>query len=293
MPSAERILITGRGTSGSWQIRGVQLGRAIGATVQVDAHDVAAYDAVVVVKRIPDALLARIHAAGVPLVWDVVDAWPQPEGNHWSADLALAWMRQQLARIKPAAVVAATAHMALDLQLMTAAPVLHLPHHARPLQPRNPIREQVQVVGYQGGEQYIREWRKTITEQCRARGWRFVVNPPELGEVDIALALRDATGYPARAWKSNVKQANAQATGTPLICNREAGYVELAIGGAEKWADTPKELAKAFDALTPHAERVRVARWLRAAAPSLDTIAMRYRAWLLKLCETSNQAATC
>ena len=37
-----KILITGRGTSGSWKIRGEQLGQAIGATVaeqRVHVHD--------------------------------------------------------------------------------------------------------------------------------------------------------------------------------------------------------------------------------------------------------------
>lgn len=293
MRSDSRILITGRGTSGSWQIRGVQLGQAIGAAVQADAQDIAAHDLAVVVKRVTDGLLYRIDAVDVPIVWDVVDAWPQPYGNNWDEATAKAWMRQQIERIRPAGIVAATAAMAADIGAMTACPVVHVPHHARPGQVMNPIRPEVRTVGYEGGARYIDRWRTHIETECRARGWRFVVNPPALADVDIVLALRDATGYPARAWKSNVKQANAQGTGTPLIACREAGYQELAIGGAEKWADTPRELARAFDALTDHAERVRVSRWLLAATPQIDTIAARYSAWLTKLCHPSKQAVTC
>ena len=55
-----RVLVTGRGTSGSWQIRGEQLGRAAGAHVQAQAIDVAGYEAAVicdaVIRLLPGVL---------------------------------------------------------------------------------------------------------------------------------------------------------------------------------------------------------------------------------------------
>jgi len=279
-----KILITGRGTSGSWKIRGEQLGQAIGATVMANAQSIKVFDAAVVVKRAPLDLVTRIRAAGIPLIWDVVDAWPQPHGNEWDRKRCMAWLAGQIATLKPRAIVAATAHMAMDCAEF-GLPVLALAHHARPGLVQNPVREQVATVGYEGAEAYIAGWRHAIEAECRRRGWRFVVNPGSLADVDIVLALRDATGYAPRHWKSNVKLANAQGSGTPFIGCREAGYLEHAIGTAEKWADNPKELSRAFDALTPHAERDRAAGWMRSVAPSLESVARTYRAWLESMCQ--------
>lgn len=271
------ILVTGRGTGGSWEIRGRQIGGAIGATVIPQARDVAAFDLAVLVKRPIRDLLQRLHRANVPIIWDIVDAWPQPVGNQWSHPEAIAWLIQMVGQIRPAGIVAATQAMAEDCKRF-GVPVLALPHHARPGLRPNPIRP-VKVVGYEGGPQYLGRWRAIVEAECEARGWSFVVNPGELADVDIVLALRDAAGYPPRKWKSGVKLANAQGSGTPVICNREAGYLETQ-SGAEHWADTAAELAAAFDALTPTATRFAAANRLRAAATSLDSIATTYSQWL-------------
>lgn len=281
-----KVLITGRGTSGSWRIRGGQLATALGADAIPNALDVAPYDVAVVVKRADADLLARIHRAHVPLVWDIVDAWPQPVGNAWGKDECMAWLKQRAGEIKPAAVVAATRAMAEDCACL-GLPVLALPHHARPGLEQNPVRETVRLVGYEGAEQYITGWRAAIEAECARRGWRFVVNPASLAEVDIVLALRDATGYAPRHWKSNVKLANAQGSGTPFIGCREAGYLENAIGSCEKWADTPEELSRAFDALTPQGERRRVAQWMSSVAPGLTGVAATYANWLHSACKTA------
>jgi hypothetical protein len=273
------ILVTGRGTSGSWKIRGEQLGAAIGATVLPRALDIGAFDLVVMVKRPGAEIVARAKAARVPLVWDVVDSWPQPEGNQWSEAQARSWLRDQVRIWKPSAIVAATNAMAADCEEF-GIPVLALPHHGRPGIERNPIRDEVRTVGYEGSPRYIDGWSRTLNAECGRRGWRFVVNPPRLCDVDIVVALRDATGYAARRWKSNVKLANAQASGTPFVGCREAGYMERSIGGAEKWADTPQELKEAFDALASVKERRRIAGWMISAAPQLRDVAATYREWL-------------
>lgn len=271
------ILVTGSGASGSWQIRGEQLGRMIGATVLAKAVDMSPFEAVVIVKRPPQDMVARVHLEGVPLIWDIVDAWPQPAGNEWCKTACMDWLRHQIAAIRPAAVVAPTQAMAADLAEF-GLPVLALPHHGRPGQRRNPIRP-LAVVGYEGAENYIRGWRPVIEAACRRRGLRFEINPDHLDEVDVLLALRDATGYAPRHWKSGVKLANAQATGTPVIACRERGYLETACG-AEAWADSAAELEHALDSLADTAHRRALGAQLFAAAPTIDAVAATYLQWL-------------
>jgi len=272
-----RIAVTGRGTGGSFEIRGNQLGAAIGAEVKPGAHRLDDYDCVVVVKR----PVLPFSAGDACVVWDVVDAYPQPAGNSWARHQCLHWLETQVLAIQPDAIVAATDAMAADCGMFDL-PVFALPHHARPGLRRNPIRKEVTTVGYEGGVQYIERWRPIIERECKARGWAFVVNPRELADVDIVLALRDQAGYAPRHWKSNVKLANAQGSGTPCVVARECGYLETACG-AEHFADNPQELSAALDALTDYEARRDASERLFKAAPQLDRIAARYRAWLAGL----------
>ena len=271
------LLITGRGTGGSWAIRGVQLGQAMRAEVVSNAKDVGRYDLAVLVKRPTPDLLQRLHRANVRIIWDVVDAWPQPIGNDWDSARCLAWLAEQVKAIRPAGIVAATQAMSKDCERF-GVPVLALPHHARPGLRMNTIRP-LKVVGYEGGEKYIAKWRPVIASECARRGWQFVTQPTELADVDIVLALRDAGGYAPRNWKSNVKLANAQGSGTPVICCREAGYLETQ-SGAERWADTPDELREAFDSLESTADRIDASRRLASAAPRIESLATTYLQWL-------------
>jgi hypothetical protein len=276
-----KVLITGRGTSGSWRIRGEQLGAAIGATVKANATDVERFDLVVVVKRATPELLLRIHRAGVPLVWDVVDAWTQPYGNLWDARECRDWLKFQVGHVRPAAIVAATYSMAVDLADY-GVPVLTLRHHARPGLRANPIRRTLQAVGYEGGVAYLGAWMARLEAECARRRMRFVLNPSELADLDVVIALRDAMGYAPRCWKSNVKLANAQGSGTPIICNREAGYRETA-SGAEEWADTMDEVRVSLDMLDSIEVRRARADVLLAAAPTLERVAAEYQLWLSTL----------
>jgi len=278
-----RVLVTGSGASGSWLVRGVQLGHAIGATVCKDASAamIRAHDLVVLIKRPLPPLLRRLHDNGARIVWDVVDAWPQPEGNCWSREQALEWLYRQVTMIRPLAIVAATKRMADDLHSVKDA-VLALPHHARPGLRALPVRDQVKRLGYEGSRKQLGRWRLVLEAECARRGWHFVMNPKSLADLDIVVALREADGYPPRHWKSNVKLANAQASGVPIVCNRECGYLENASGG-ERWADDESELAAALDELMPAATRRDAAVRLAHAAPTLEAMAGRYRAWLESL----------
>lgn len=236
-------------------------------------------DIVVGVKRMPDQLLHALR--GKPLVWDVVDSHPQPAGNEWDERKCLRWLEQEIERVRPIAVIAATKRMAKDLEAF-GLPVLWLPHHHRPGIERNPIRERIEVVGYEGSPGYVERWRKVIERECERIGARFVVNPERLADVDVVLALRDSSGYAPRHWKSSVKLANAHGSGTPFIGCRESGYLEMATG-AEYWADTSAELRMSLDWLADQSTREMVAdRFVQAAFP-VEAAAAKLKEFLCAL----------
>jgi hypothetical protein len=266
-----KIYITGRGTGGSWKIRGEQLGQAIGA--QFDRLDA---EVGILVKRPDDASMYRLR--GLPIIWDVVDAWPQPSGNDWHQDQAMEWLRGQVHRINPVGIVAATEQMSVDCAEF-GLPVVCIPHHARLRQELNPVRSRVHTVGYEGGEKYLGWWRAVLEKECAIRGWRFRANPDSLSDLDIVVALREARGYPVRKWKSNVKLANAQITGTPCILSPESGYLETQ-AGVEEWAEDEKGLTHAMDRLEDYQNRAVTSRILQTAAPHLAQVASRYQIWL-------------
>lgn len=276
-----KILVTGGGKSGSWKIRAEQLGAAIGATVEMDTAKFAGFDLAILVKRPRPGILEQIKKHGTPIVWDVVDAWPQPVGNEWSKDSCMRWLKDEVNRIGPKAIVTTTKAMAADCA-WTGLPVLALPHHARPDQPKNPVREKVQTVGYEGGLKYLGLWLHWFGVECAARGWKFIVNPAALSELDIVVAVRVQHGYAPKTWKSNVKLANAQGTGTPCVMNHEAGYMETA-SSAECWADDFATMAAALTQLKDHNERKMRSQLLYEYAPQLEEVASCYKEWLYAL----------
>jgi len=279
----KRVLVTGNGKSGSYRIRAEQLGLAIGAEVIPHALPAKPYDLAIVVKRVDPRSIAALRAKRIPIVYDVVDAWSQPNGNLWARADCMAWLREQLKVVKPYAVVAATRAMAADIEEVGfKGPVLALPHHARPGMALNQIRHRVEVVGYDGAIQYLGKWQPILEAECKRRGWRFVVNPEQLADLDIVVALREANGYAPTAWKSGIKLANAMGSGTPFIGCREAGYRETDNGSA-LWACSRTELSGAFDELTDFAMRLLVSEELRAATPRLEDVAAKYREWLERI----------
>jgi hypothetical protein len=276
-----KIVITGRGTSGSFQIRGAQLGAAIGARVERNAMRFDGADVIVIVKRCERPTLDAAHASGKPVIWDVVDAWPQPEGNAWTQEQAMEWLRRDIKKMRPAGIVAATDRMRQDIEAIVGdkVPVLTLPHHARPGIEPNPIRAEIKTIGYEGGHQYLGRWQGWLQAEAQAIGAQFVINPRRLADLDVVVAVRDCSGYPAKAWKSNVKLANAQGSGTPVILSRECGYLET-MAGCERWVSGRDELRLALAGMLPHATRVGIHQCLLPAAPSLDKIAKDYLAWM-------------
>lgn len=255
------ILFTGRGTSGSWQVRGVQLGKACGAEVKARANiqDCKSADRIVVVKRVAPDLLVAIRAAGRPWVLDVVDMYPQPLCTGWDQRKAIKWVKAQIAELQPTGVIWPNQRMREDCD--SGLPGMVLYHHCRPDAAINPIRERVASVGYEGSPNYLGEWLEPIKAHCAERGWQFVINPPSLADMDIVLACRgtDYNGYAQSHWKSNIKLANAHGTGTPFIGPKECGYTETQTG-MEQWMESPADLPDCLDRLSEQYHRQRVSK---------------------------------
>ncbi len=269
------ILFTGGGTSGSWKVRGEQLGAACGATVQAKSIECSQADVIVAVKRIPAATLTAIRASRKPWAWDIVDAYPQPACSTWNRSQAIGWVRGQIQEKSPTAIIWPNQKMREDCD--TGLPGVVIPHHYRPKSDTNLIRENVLTVGYEGSPTYISGW--PLAESCAARGWGFVVNPPLLAEVDIVVAFRTGAGYVQRHWKSNVKLANAHGTGTPFIGQRECGYLETQ-SGLEQWAECPEDLDDCFDRLSGQYHRQTVSKAFIAKRYSVDDAALDLKGFL-------------
>lgn len=275
------ILFTGNGTSGSWQVRGVQLGAELGARVKPRAtlEDCRRADIIVAVKRQRPELIAAIKASRKPWVLDIVDAYPQPACTQWSREEAIGWVRSLIKRLKPIGVIWPNQRMREDCD--TGIPGVVIPHHYRPGIAINPVRETVQTVAYEGSPAYLGEWLEPITQCCLERGWEFLVNPPSLSDADIVLACRGGyhNGYVQRHWKSNVKLANAHGSGTPFIGPKECGYLETSTG-MEQWADSPSDLDDCFDRLTEWHYRGQIQKAFLANRYSLEQAARDMREFL-------------
>ena len=216
------ILVVGADTKGSWAMRGVQLGGEIGArvTVKPNALDWAWAEIVVLVKRAAVRWGAQAQRAGVPVVWDVLDFWAQPEENGLSRDEMIAkvkWIQQQAG---VTALIGATRAMAADIG------GVYLPHHCRLwLQPA-PIRVAAAVVAYEGQRKYLGRWAKALESSCAALGLRFVVNPHDIREADVLVSFREGRwdGWACRQWKSGIKHVNAMVAGRPIVCQASAAW---------------------------------------------------------------------
>lgn len=275
--------MTGSQKTGAWKVRGEQLGTAIGALVQFNPKelDFKWADAVVLVKRVREEQLQAIRRNNKFLIWDIVDAWPQPEGNEWGLFESIDWLHSELERIRPNAVVFTTSTMQNDAGV--SIPSIVLPHHSweRYLHHVPNIRRDIQSLGYEGGEHYLGKWRSIIQQECDRHGWRFIVNG-DMTTVDIGVALRDCSGYPTTAWKSNCKLANLHALGLPSLCSYEHGMVEFR-SGSEFWIRSKLDIYDAFDMLLDVNVRKEISTNMKDAQLCLNYVAGRYKAWLSQL----------
>lgn len=265
------VLIVGTG-KGTWQMRGLQLGAAIGARVtsHPTALDVEWADLIVLVKRALREWGPQLQGKA-PIVWDALDFWSQPAQNGFAEPSARLLFEQYTARVKPDLIIGATESMA---RFMGG---VYVPHHSwQGLEP-TPAREHVQVVAYEGNPTYLGRWAQWLQEACEKRGWSFLINPPDLRQADVLVAFRDGPwdGWICREWKSGVKLVNAMAAGRPIITHFSAAFGEVPVYGSS--IETHKELDTAFDRWTLFTERHDAVIDSRASEYTLAAVAEQYR----------------
>lgn len=268
------ILIVGRG-KGSWTMRGEQLGAALGARVTSapTEPDWAWAERIILVKRDAVTWADRARATGVPVIWDALDFWRQPLDNALPEPAARAIFQRMIDRIRPTLTIGAT-----EAQASAAAGVA-LVHHCRLDLVPTPARRELRTIAYDGNAVYLSEWAGALSSLCARQGWRFVINPPRLGDVDLLVALRGGIwdGWMCRSWKSGVKLVNAICAGRPIITQRTAAWCELQPAGTT--VDRLDQLAGAVELWRDYQARQAVADEARRRAPrfTVEALAATYR----------------
>ncbi len=268
------ILMVGGDTKGAWQMRGVQLGRAMGArvTAKPEAGDWSWADLVILVKRA--AIMWAEHAlvVKVPVVWDVLDFWAQPQDNQETREEMIERVRHIQRNCGAGLLIGATRSMADDIG------GAYLPHQCRVGLRPEPIRKHAQVVAYDGNRKYLGAWGKALQRSCESLGLTFMVSPSHLSKADVLVAFRDGKwdGWVCRQWKSGVKQVNSIVAGRPMLSQPSAAQSELSPIGAT--VESIEELTEALRRVTcvdvrSEAHRVGV-RW--HSEFQVDAVAARY-----------------
>ncbi len=226
----------------------------------------------ILVKRAGRAWAGVAHAAHVPILWDALDSWRQPADHALHEAAAVTLLGRERDAIQPALTIGATAAQAAALG------GIYLPHHSWPGLEPSPARIAIQTVAYQGNAAYLGRWLGWCSAACGARGWRFVVNPPDLRAVDLLVAFRDRPwdGWICRQWKSGVKISNAIAAGRPILTQDTAAARE--IGAPGSIVETEADLRAAFDTWTDYTARAEALdrSWMLAPTYRLSTVAAAY-----------------
>lgn len=267
--------------AGSFQVRGKQLGWALGARVTSDPtpDDWQWADVIVLIKRAIYQFGVEAVRSGKTILWDALDFWEQPEENqHALTDLCYRASKHAL-KIR-AFVMGATREMA------EALGGSYLPHHSRPGVLQTPPRKAFNVVAYEGTKKYLGRWHNALETTCARLGLEFRVNPESLAECDLLVAFRDGKwdGEVCRRWKSGVKYVNAIAAGRPILTQPHAAFSEIQPEG--RLLNDPSELEAAIEAYRPYEVRKFAYEQLshRSQEFALSSVAERYhgiltRAW--------------
>lgn len=275
-----KILMIGAG-KGSWEMRGVQLGGALGARVTSlpTEADWRWCDVAILVKRAGFNYPMGRRPAGVPVVWDALDFWRQPAQNGLQEPAARRLFAAAIEEIAPLLVIGATEAMAAAAGDRGA----YLPHHGHLNLWATPARETCRAVAYDGNPIYLGNWLPALHEACRRRGWTVLINPPDLTHADLIVSFRDGQwdGWMCREWKSGVKLVNAILSGRPIIRQDSAANREIFPPGTV--IERIEALDVALDLWTSHHDRDFESQ--RADGYRLDAIAMRYRGLLAEALE--------
>lgn len=273
-----KILFIG-GEKGSWEVRGRQIGKALGGicTIRPTAADFQRADAVILIKRSIDRWGDEAIRSGLPVLWDALDFWHQPQENHWDRFACIADAVRRRAGLS--GIIGATKAMARDLD------GIYIPHHSRPGLAPTPPRKQFYTVAYEGTPKYLGAWGRAIERACASLGARFIINPKSLANADVVVAFRGDPwdGWACRQWKSGVKYVNALVAGRPIMTQASAAFDEIKPVGIV--IEQPDRVAEAIQAAWEKRREAYTLGLKRRGEFALHTIAKQYRSVIHRLVE--------
>lgn len=268
--SPVKVCFTGRVRKGSWKIRGLQIAacrRNWHASYELNSSEIGKYDLFCVVKKPDDSILKMLTKSGATVVYDIVDPWAQPEDGIKISDVSNA--RELFAglfdRVKASSYIFANRTMKQHLRPLVPHGTF-IYHHYWPNVSLNPIRDKVDVVGYEGNPRYLGEWADTLRAACDRRGWKFVINPTNLTDIDIGIIARGSEddNFLSNNYKSNVKLANFYGAGTPCLVSAKEMSCHETDEGDVRFFSTSEELDAQLEQLTDYHVRKAVhERFLR------------------------------
>lgn len=250
LPSPINVCFTSRSSAGAWQIRGQQIAsmrsnwRAINKPTTQDLRD---SDLICFVKKPDSRVLDKARKYGKPIVFDIVDSWAQPDDGNSYRDILAAkgFFAQAWKRVRADGYIFPTHTMEKQLGgLVPCGATIY--HHYWPHIKKNPIRDTVRKVGYEGAD-YLGEWRSRIEDVCAHHGLEFVVNPSEYTDLDIVIIARGGVhaNFLSSNYKSNVKLANAYGSGTPVLAHiSEMSVHDTDCGDVMFFSDAPGSLER-------------------------------------------------
>lgn len=289
-----RVCFTSRSSAGAWQIRGQQIAAMRSnwtAINQPTDEDLEQADLVCLVKKPDPRVIERARQIGKPLVFDIVDSWAQPEDGLNCTDTSKArdLFAQAWRRIGADGYIFPTRCMQEDLGALVRQKIT-IYHHFWPQIQKNPVRDRVAVIGYEGAD-YLGEWRLRIEKACSDRGIRFVANPANYTDLDIAILARGGPhgNFLSRRYKSNVKLANAIGSGTPALVHfEEMSAHDTDTGDVLFFTDQPGSFERQLERLiNDHALRLHIHRKFLDAAPQfhITHIADQFEGFFLNILE--------
>lgn len=246
-------------------------------------------DLVCLVKKPDPWVIERARKMGKPCVFDIVDSWAQPGDGLKCTNVsrarelfASAWQH-----INADGYIFPTRRMQEDLGTLVREK-LTIYHHFWPQIQKNPIRDRVAFIGYEGAD-YLGEWHSRIERACSERGIKFVINPSNYTDLDIVILARGGLhgNFLSRCYKSNVKLANAYASGTPaLVHYEEMSAHDTDAGDVLFFTDQSGSFERQLDRLVnDHALRMHIHRKFLDAAPQfhITHIADQFEGFFLNI----------
>lgn len=294
LKSPIKVCFVSRSSAGAWQIRGEQIAamrsnwKAINKPSEDDLRN---SDLICFVKKIDIQIINLARKMGKPLVFDIVDSWAQPEDGFSCTNIRKAkdFFSRAWSMIAADGYIFPTQCMQNDLgELVNEKVTIY--HHYWPQIQTNPIRDCVRTIGYEGAD-YLGEWLPKIEQSCAERGIRFIANPSNYTDLDVAILVRGGVhgNFLARHYKSNVKLANAYGSGTPVLAHfEEMSAHDTDTGDVMFFSDHSGSFDRQLDRLiNDHVLRQHIHRKFIQAAPKfhITNIANQFENFFLRIYE--------